>query len=226
MYLDGPNGKTPLCPPSIASQAPMLWLVFFFSRSLFSPVNRMALGIPGRYSMSPITFIFQAFDINIIFGAQLNESEPQLWLWMWVKVKSKKILFQVFRHENKAMPINRPPPPLSPPPHPCQWRHLSILTYGCLHRAFCMSKPSNCKSSTGTIFLVGVIILFILTVPNYFIIFGGNVTSCILSKLKMCSSSWWSPRVFKVTLLTKPLATTPTSIPHLPRGAIWFNNFH
>lgn len=73
---------------------------------------------------------------------------------------------------------------------------------------------------------VSIIILFILTVPSYFIIFGGNVTSCILSKLKMCSSSWWSPRVFKVTLLTKPLATIPTSIPHLPRGAIWFNNFH
>lgn len=205
MYLDGPNGKTPLCPPSIASQAPMLWLVFFFSRSLFSPVNRMALGIPGRYSMSPITFIFQAFDINIIFGAQLNESEPQLWLWMWVKVKSKKILFQVFRHENKAMPINCPPPPLSPPPHPCQWRHLSILTYGCLHRAFCMSKPSNCKSSTRTIFLVGVIILFILTTTNF------SITRVVSKSCVDRENKTWRPIPLHWKVLTSLLCSLPES---------------
>lgn len=64
---------------------------------------------------------------------------------------------KVFSHRNEAMPISH------------SYCQLSILTCGCLHRAFHVNKLSNFKSSTELVCLVGAIILFILTTTHFLI---------------------------------------------------------
>lgn len=95
MCLDGLNALPPPHPPQILPQAPGLWPIFFFPRTLSSPVKGMALDLTDWYSPHVTNNIyFQSANFNLISGVQLNGSEPQLWIWTWVKVNVKENKFQ------------------------------------------------------------------------------------------------------------------------------------